>query len=88
MSLDPAKLISEAKGLPMSRGLDVIRGMLAVFLPFGLNDGIDKVCTDKLGVPRPKHPVSIGGTQYVKLTYAEKADVKCSWICRARLRFK
>jgi len=68
MSLDPAKLFSEAKGLPTSQGLDVIRGMLAVFLPFGLDDGIDRVCTDKLAIPRPRDPISIGNTQYVNLT--------------------
>jgi hypothetical protein len=88
MSLDPAKLFSEAKNLPTSQGLDVVRGMLAIFLPFGLDDSVDRVCTNKLGVPRSKHPISIGNTQYVNLIYADKADVKCSWICRARLRFK
>ena len=63
MSLDPAKLFSEVKSLPTSQGLDVVRGMLSVFLPFGLDDSIDQVCNDKLGVPRPKHPISIGNTQ-------------------------
>jgi hypothetical protein len=65
MSLDPAKLFSEVKSLPSSQALDVLRGMLAVFLPVGLNDGIDQICNDKLGIPRPKYPISIGSTQYV-----------------------
>jgi hypothetical protein len=71
MSLDPAKLFAEVKNLPTSQGLDVVRGMLAVFLPFGLNDGIDRVCTDKLGVPSPELPISIGNTQYVNLIYSD-----------------
>jgi hypothetical protein len=66
MSLDPVKLFSEVKTLPTSQGLDVVRGVLAVFLPFGLNDTIDRVCTDKLRIPRPRHPIFIGYTQYVK----------------------
>jgi len=65
MSLDPAKLFTEVKSLPTSQGLDVVRSMLAGFLPFGLNDAIDQICTDKLGVPQPKHSISIGSTQYV-----------------------
>ena len=63
MSLDPAKLFSEVKSLPTLQGLDVVRSMLAICLPFGLDDSIDQVCIDKLGVPRPKHPISIGNTQ-------------------------
>jgi hypothetical protein len=70
MSHDPAKLFSESKNLPTSQGLDVVRGMLAVFLPFGLNDGIDQICNDKLGIPRPKDPISIGSTQYVVGSYS------------------
>jgi hypothetical protein len=71
MSLDPAKLFSEVKSLPTAQGLDVVRGMLAAFLPFGLNDSIDQVCTNKLGVPRSKHPISIGNAQYVNLIYSD-----------------
>ena len=68
MSLDPAKLFAEVKSLPTSQGLDVVRGVIAAFLPFGLNDSVDRVCTDKLAIPRPRDPISIGNTQYVNLT--------------------
>jgi hypothetical protein len=70
MSLDPAKLFADVKSLPTAQGLDVVRGMLAAFLPFGLNDSIDRVCIDKLGVPRPKFPISNGNAQYVHLIYS------------------
>jgi hypothetical protein len=72
ISLDPAKVFNEIKSLPTSQGLDVARGLLAVFLPFGLHDGTDQVCTNKLGVPRPTHPVAIGITQYVDFMAANQ----------------
>jgi len=63
--LDPADMFTQLKVLPSSQGIDWIRGILAVFLPFGLNDKVDQVCSDKLGIPTPNHPIAMGKTQYV-----------------------
>lgn len=65
LSFDPAEASSELNELPRSQGLDLIRGMLAIFLPFGLSDAIDQTCITKLGIHRPGHPVASGRALYV-----------------------
>jgi hypothetical protein len=66
MNLDPAKVFTEIKALPTAQGLNVARGLLAVFLPFGLNEGIDRVCSEKLSIPTSDQPVTIGRPKYVR----------------------
>jgi hypothetical protein len=60
MSLDPAKVFIEIRSLSAQQTLDAIRGMLAIFLPFGLHSDIDLVCVDKLGIPKPLKAVTTG----------------------------
>lgn len=66
MNIDPAKVFTEIKALPTAHGLNVARGLLAIVLPFGLNEGIDQVCSDKLSIPTSDHPVTIGKPKYVR----------------------
>lgn len=40
--------------------LEVCRGLLSVFLTFGINTGIDEVCESKLGVKPPKQAIAVG----------------------------
>lgn len=40
--------------------LPVCRGLLSVFLTFGLNPGIDEVCQSHLGIVPPKQAVAVG----------------------------
>jgi hypothetical protein len=60
ISLDPAKVFTEIRSLPAQQTLDAIRGMLTIFLPFGLHPDIDQVCVDKLGIPEPLKAVTNG----------------------------
>jgi hypothetical protein len=50
----------EIRSLPTHEGLDTIRGFLAVLLTFDFNHDIDRTCTEKLGISRPQHGVTIG----------------------------
>jgi hypothetical protein len=40
--------------------LPALRGLLSVFLTFGINPAIDEMCTSSLGITPPAQPVAIG----------------------------
>lgn len=50
-------LHNETKG---SSPLPTLRGLLSVFLTFGINPAIDEVCTTDLGIKPPANPAAIG----------------------------
>jgi hypothetical protein len=48
------------KWLHREPGLEALRGLLAVFLTFGINSAIDDMCTAILGITPPAHAAAIG----------------------------
>jgi hypothetical protein len=60
LAFDPRKLLGEIRSLPTHQGLDAVRGPLATLFTYDLSPVIDRICAEKLGIPRPKQDVSVG----------------------------
>ncbi|ODO06895.1 hypothetical protein I350_04255 [Cryptococcus amylolentus CBS 6273] len=71
-----SKWLHSAKNNPSHSPLRALRMLLSVFLTWGINDGIDEICEEELGIGKLENGVVIGcGDESYKLAYASGADV-------------
>ncbi|WWD04165.1 hypothetical protein V865_002231 [Kwoniella europaea PYCC6329] len=71
--------LHSSKNNPTHSPLSALRSLLSVFLTFGIDDRVDEICTDNLGIRRPDIPVVIGSSGYEEeqFNYAQGIDVWC-----------
>ena len=49
----------------------MLSGLLSLFVTFGLDETIDGICRDHLGVVQPKDPVLAGSHEYIMLAVTQ-----------------
>ncbi|TXT16045.1 hypothetical protein VHUM_00548 [Vanrija humicola] len=75
LQLDLRKLGETHRG--STSPLPALRGLLSVFLTFGINSAIDEVCTSNLGIRPPRGPAAVGlegSRRSATVAYTSPAD--------------
>lgn len=55
-----AKWMQDLQSSSAKAPLDALRGLLSLVMTFGVDEGIDRICTEELAIMRPKRPVLLG----------------------------
>ncbi|OCF37103.1 hypothetical protein I316_01008 [Kwoniella heveanensis BCC8398] len=74
---DFGRWLHSSKNNPSHSPLAALRDLLSIFLTFGIDDRVDDICIDKLGVRKPSVPLIIGQTSdngSSELSYARGLD--------------